>query len=157
MPLRSSMVTVAAAAIAAIPVLTLAAEQQTSYEALNVCQRVPGSAVASAVSGRAVDERAVNIKGLSAARCVYGIEIAGARHAFVVWVNPVGDFEGLREASDPPVVDVAGVGDAAFAITDKDTKRIQLTARLRGKVTVQVTSDRMDWAQAVARVALSRF
>jgi hypothetical protein len=32
-----------------------------------------------------------------------------------------------------------------------------LTARLRGKVTVQVTSDRMDWAQAVAKVALSKF
>jgi hypothetical protein len=82
---------------------------------------------------------------------------SGARHAFVVWVNPADDFGGLRDASDPPITDVKGVGDEAFATTDKDTKRIQLTARLRGKVTVQVTSDRMDWAQAVARVALSKF
>jgi hypothetical protein len=75
----------------------------------------------------------------------------------VVWVNPVGDFDGLRDASEPPVTDVTGVGDDAFATTDADTKRIQLTARVRGKVAVQVTSERMDWAQAVARLALSKF
>lgn len=74
-----------------------------------------------------------------------------------MWINPVGDFDELREASEPPVTDVDGVGDAAFATTDKDTKRVQLTARVRGKVTVQVTSERMEWAQAIARVALSKF
>jgi hypothetical protein len=131
--------------------------QQSSYETLNVCQRVPSTAIAAAVSGRQVDERPINRKGLTAARCVYGVEIAGTRRAFVVWVSPVGDFEGLREASDPPIADVKDVGDEAFAITDKDTKRIHLTARLRGKVTVQVTSERMDWARAVAGVALSKF
>ena len=38
-----------------------------------------------------------------------------------------------------------------------DTKRIQLTARLRGRATVQVTGERMEWVQAVAKVALSKF
>jgi hypothetical protein len=131
--------------------------QQASYESLNACERVPPADVAAALSGRALDHRPVNHKGLTAARCVYAIEIAGARRAFVVWINPVGDFDGLREASQPPVTGVTGVGDDAFATTDKDTKRVQLTARVRGKVTVQVTSERMEWAQAVARVALSKF
>jgi len=131
--------------------------RQTSYESLNACQRVPSAAIAAAVSGRSVDERPINFKGLTAARCIYGIEIAGTRRAFVVWVNPASDFEGLRQASVPPIAEVNGVGDDAFATTDHDTKRVQLTARLRGKVTVQVTSDRLDWAQAVARVALSKF
>ena len=131
--------------------------QQASYETLNVCQHVPSAMVAAAVSGRAVEERPVNVKGFTAARCVYVVEIAGDRHPFVVWVNPVADFDGLREASDPPIAEVEGVGDDAFATTDPDTKRIQLAARARGKVTVQVTSERMDWAQAVARAALSRF
>jgi hypothetical protein len=131
--------------------------QQASYESLNACQRVPGADVAAAVSGKAIDERPVNVKGLTAARCVYGVEVAGTRRAFVVWVNPAADFDGLRQASEPPVTDVKGVGDEAFAVTDKDTKRVQLTARTRGKVTVQVTSERMDWAQAVAKVALSKF
>jgi hypothetical protein len=131
--------------------------QQTSYESLNACQRLPSAAIAAAVSGRSIDERPENSKGLTAARCIYGIEIAGTRRTFVVWVNPVSDFDGLRQASDPPITDVKGVGDDAFAITHQDTKRIQLTARVRGKVTVQVFSDRLDWAQAVARVALSKF
>jgi hypothetical protein len=130
---------------------------QTSFETLNVCERVPPADVAAVVSGRALDGRPVNVKGLTAARCVYGIEIAGARRAFVIWINPAADFEGLRKATDPPVEEIKGVGDEAFAITDKDTKRIQLTARARGKVTVQVTSERMEWAQAVAKVALSKF
>jgi hypothetical protein len=131
--------------------------QTTTYASLNVCQRVPGSAVAAAVSGKPIDERPVNFPDLTAARCVYGIEIAGTRRAFVVWVNPVDDFDGLRKASEPPIADVKGVGDEAFATTDADTKRIQLTARVRGKVTVQVTSERRDWAEAVAKMALSKF
>jgi hypothetical protein len=131
--------------------------QQTSFESLNVCERLPSAEIAKALSGRAVDARPVNVKGLTAARCIYGIEIEGARRAIVVWVNPVGDFDGLRDATTPPVTIVKGVGDDAFATTDNDTKRVQLTARTRGKVTVQVTSDRMEWAQTAARVALSKF
>lgn len=133
------------------------AAQQASYESLNVCDRVPAAAVAQAVSGRPVDARPVNIKDFTAARCVYAVEIGGTRHVFVVWVNPEGDFDGLKDASDRPLTEVKGVGDEAFATTDSDTRRIQVTARLRGRVTVQVTSERMDWAQAVAKVALSRF
>jgi hypothetical protein len=130
---------------------------QKSFESLNVCERVPSAEIAKALSGRPIDARPVNVTGFVAARCVYGIEIEGTRRAFVVWVNPVDDFDGLREASTPPLTDVKGVGDDAFATTDKDTKRVQLTARAGGKVTVQVTSERLDWAQAVARVALSKF
>jgi len=136
---------------------TTASPQERSYEALNVCERVPLAELAKALSGRALDAKPVNIKGFVAARCVYGIEIAGARQAFVVWVNPVTDFDGLRSASEPPVVAVTGVGDDAFATTDKESKRTQLTARVRGRVTVQVTSSRLDWAQTAARVALSKF
>jgi hypothetical protein len=136
---------------------TTVSAQDRSYESLNVCERVPIAEIAKALSGRALDAKPVNVKGFVAARCVYGIEIAGARQAFVVWVNPVGDFEELRSASEPPVANVTGVGDDAFATTDKETKRTQLTARARGKVTVQVTSARLEWAQAAAKVVLSKF
>jgi hypothetical protein len=137
--------------------VSLTGAQQTSFESLNVCERVPSAEVAKALSGRPVDARPVNVKGLTAARCVYRIEIEGTPRAFVIWVNPVDDFDGLRKASTPPVTDVKGVGDDAFATTDMDTKRVQVTARARGKATVQVTSERMEWAQAAARVALSKF
>jgi hypothetical protein len=134
-----------------------ASPQEKSYEALNVCERVRSAEIAQALSGRALDAKPINTKGFVAARCVYGIEIAGARQAFVLWVNPVGDFDELRKVSEPPVTAVNGVGDEAFATTDKETARTQLTARVRDKVTVQVTSARLDWAQTVARVALSKF
>jgi hypothetical protein len=130
---------------------------QASFETVNVCQKVPGIAVAASVAGRPLDERPVNIKGFNAARCIYGIEIGGTRRAFVVWLEPVGEFDGLKAASDPPITAVTGVGDDAFAVTDADTKRLQLTARMKGKVTIQVTGDRLDWVQAVAKAALARF
>jgi hypothetical protein len=149
------------AALGAGVVLALAAAagsaQQTSYESLNVCEKVPAAELATALAGRVLDAKPVNIKGFVAARCVYGIEITGTRRAFVLWVNPAADFDGLRKASEPPVTVVKDVGDEAFATTDNDTKRTQLTARARGKVTVQVTSEKLEWAQTVAKVALSKF
>jgi hypothetical protein len=155
--LRSTRLLAIAALVTTVGAPLAGGAQQTSYESLNVCERVPPAEVAAAVSGRPVDQRPVNPKGLTAARCVYGTEVAGSRRAFVVWVNPVADYDGLRQASEPPITDVKGVGDDAFAIVDKETKRTQLTARKRGKVTVQVTAESMEWAQAVAKVALSKF
>jgi len=148
------MVTVAAGITLGV---SITGAQQTSFESLDVCERVPSAEIAKALSGRPVDARPVNVKGLTAARCVYGIEIEGTRRAFVAWVNPVADYDELRKVSTPPVTDVKGVGDDAFATTDKDTKRVSVTARARGKATVQVTSERMERAQAAARVALSKF
>lgn len=151
------LVALAAACATAMHASAVARAQQTSYESLNVCDRVPAASVAAAVSGRPIEQRPVNVKGFTAARCVYGIEIGGVRRAFVVWVHPSADYDGLREASEPPRTEVNGVGDEAFATTDVETKRVQVTARKRGTVAVQVTSERLDWAEAVARVVLVKF
>ena len=112
--------------------------------------------VAAAVAGRALDARPINKPGLAAARCVYGLEVDGARRALVLWVNPVGDYDDFRKSATAPV-DIRDVGDDAFETTDGETKRVQLTARRRGKVMVQVTADRSAWAQAVAKLALTKF
>jgi hypothetical protein len=133
-----------------------AAGQQPSFGSLNVCERVPIADVAAAVAGRALESRPVDSKGMAAARCVYGLEIAGARRAFVIWMNPPEDFDDFRKSAVNRL-DVRDVGDEAFETADPDTKRVQLTARRRGKVTVQVTADRSSWAQAVAKVALAKF
>jgi hypothetical protein len=129
---------------------------QTSFESVNVCERVPIDEVAAAVAGRALESRPINSKGLAAARCVYGLEIDGARRALVLWVNPAADYDDFRKSATAPVA-VRDVGDEAFETTDPETKRVQLTARRRGKATVQVTADRSPWAQAVARLALTKF
>ncbi|HQZ37710.1 MAG TPA: hypothetical protein PLH72_01630 [Vicinamibacterales bacterium] len=140
-----------------IVLAALALTQVSSFESVDVCQKVPGATLAAAVGGRLVDQRSINVKGLDAARCVYGIEIDGSRRAFVVWANPAGDFDGLRAASTPPLTEVPGVGDEAFTVTDPETRRVQLTGWIRGKLTVQVSGERAAWVIAIAKTALSRF
>jgi hypothetical protein len=128
-----------------------------SFESVNVCERLPSEAVAGAVGGRALDAKPVNIKGFAPARCVYGIEIDKKRQAFVVWMNPADDFDGLRKAAEPPVTPLSGIGDQAYWTLDKETKRHWLTAVARGKVTIQVSGEKLDSLQSIARLALSKF
>jgi hypothetical protein len=52
---------------------------------------------------------------------------------------------------------VAGVGDRAHRTTDKDTRRMTLTALKRNSVTVQVTGEREADLKAIAALALSKF
>ena len=118
---------------------------------------MPFTAIAAAVSGRQVDERPVNREGLTAARCVYGVEDRASPTRLRRLGESSQRFRGPPRGVRASDCGCGGRGRRRLAITDKDTKRIQVTARLRGKVTVQATSDRMDRAQAVARVALSKF
>jgi len=134
----------------------VSAAPQSSFESVDVCERVPIDEVAAAVAGRALESRPINAKGLAAARCVYGLEIDGARRALVLWVNPAADYDDFRKSATTPVA-VRDVGDEAFETIDSETNRVQLTARRRGKAKVQVTADRSPWAQAVARLALTKF
>jgi hypothetical protein len=127
-----------------------------SFERVNVCERVPGEAVATAVSGKLIDVRPVNTSGMTAARCVYGITIEGTRRAFVLWVSPSNEYEGLRQAADGPVTPVSGVGDAAHQTFDAETKRYWLRAMKAGKATVQVSGERPEQVRAIALLALGK-
>ena len=69
-----------------------------------------------------------------------------------MWLNPADDFPGLRDASEGPVKPLQGIGDEAFLRIDEDSKRYWPTAVKRGKVTIQISGDRADWVEAVARV-----
>jgi hypothetical protein len=129
----------------------------SSFETVNVCERVPGADVAKALGGRLVETRPVNVKGAVFARCVYSVEIDKANRALVLWLNPPDDYEGLREAAESRVKRVAGVGDAAHVTQDPDTKRIWFRAVKRGAVTVQVSAEREDWARVLATLALAKF
>lgn len=133
-----------------------AAGQQPASGSMNVCDRVPIADVAAAVAGHALESRPGDTRGLTTARCVYGLEIDGARRAIVLWTSGAGDYDDFRKSAAKRV-DVRDVGDEAFETADPETKRVQLTARRRGRLTVQVTADRSSWAQAVAKVALSKF
>jgi hypothetical protein len=127
-----------------------------SFERVNVCERVPGEAVATAVSGTLIDVRPVNTAGMTAARCVYGITIEGTRRAFVLWASPPNEYEGLRKAAEGPVTPVSGVGDAAHQTFDAETKRYWLRAMKAGKATVQVSGERPEQVRAIALLALGK-
>lgn len=144
-------------AVAAEPWLEELFAQGTpaSFEKIDVCARVPGAKVAEAVKGRLLDARPINMAGLTAGRCVYGVEIAGARHAIVLWMNPPDDYEGLRKAAEGAVTPISGVGDMAHQTFDADTKRYWLRAVARGRAAIQVSGERPEWLRAVAVLALS--
>lgn len=126
------------------------------FETTNVCERVTGESVATALKGQLLDVRPVNLMGLPTARCVYGVDIDNGRRTFVLWLNPAGDYEGLRKVAQSPKP-VTGIGDAAHMTIDADSKRYSLTATQRNKVTIQVTGDQADWVEAIARLALASF
>lgn len=128
-----------------------------SFATINVCERVPGEEVATAVKGKLIDVRPVNIAGFEAARCVYGIDLGDARQTFVLWFNPASDYDGLRKAASGLVKPLAEIGDAAHLTTDADTKRVIITAIKRGKVTIQATGAREEWVRDLATLALSKF
>ena len=134
-----------------------AATPPASFETVNACERVTGEAVAKALAGKLLDARPVNVKGFVAARCVYRVEIGGAPHPFVLWLNPPTDYDGLRKAASGSVKTIAGIGAAAHLTFDEETKRYTLTAVKPGQVTIQVTGEQVDWLQAIARLALSKF
>jgi hypothetical protein len=134
-----------------------AAKPPDSFESVNVCEQIKIDEAAKALGGKPIEARPVNVKDFDAARCVYGIELEGARRAFVIWLSPPKDYEGLREASEPPITPVSGVGDAAYQSIDKDTKRYWLRAVKRGKVTIQISGDRPEWLKTLATLTLSKF
>lgn len=61
----------------------------------------------------------------------------------------------MRAATDD-AKPVTGVGDAAYAKYDRDTKRHGLVAVRRGKALVEVTGEDPPEVRAVASLALSR-
>jgi hypothetical protein len=136
---------------------TPAAVPPASFETVNVCERVTGESVAKAVAGKLLDVRPINVKGFVAARCIYRVEIDGAPHPFVLWLNPASDYEGLRKAASGPIKTVTGIGAAAHLTLDEGTKRYTLTAVKPGQVTIQVTGGQVDWVQTLARLAMSKF
>ena len=136
---------------------TPAGSPPASFEAVNVCERVSGDAVAKALEATLLEVRPVNVKGLTAARCVYRLQMGGAPRAFVLWLNPPADYDGLRKAASGSVKPVSGLGAAAHLTFDGETKRYTLTAVKPERVTIQVTGEQVDWLQAIARLALSKF
>jgi hypothetical protein len=137
----------------------VATPQGRNLSGVNVCQMVPGEAVAKAVGGTLAEARPIVAKDSTLPRCVYQVVVpqgaATARRAYVIWAYPPGDFQSLRRYTEGKVSDVPGLGDGAYAFKDPGDGRFKIRVLKSGDVTIEATADTADAARRVAEAALA--
>jgi hypothetical protein len=141
------------AAVAASIVPVTAARQAHDYTKLNVCELIPGDAIARAVGARLNQSRPTFDKEWS--RCTYLVtDASGKPNGLVVWIQPAEDFEELKKVNDKPMTAVTGLGDAAYMYQDDD-RRFKLNVLKRGDLMFQATGDTKESARKVADAVLA--
>jgi hypothetical protein len=129
------------------------ARQTRDYTKLNVCEFIPGDAIARAVGAKLIQSRPTFDREWS--RCAYSVTDAnGKPNGYVVWLQPAEDFEGLKKYIEKPITPVAGLGDAAYVYQDDD-RRFKLNVLKRGDLMFQATGDTQESAHKVAETVLA--
>lgn len=125
------------------------------YTKLNVCQLVPGDHVARALGGQLSEQRPAYDKAFS--RCTYLIVLPGSAKplGYVVWIQPPGDFQELKQFIDEPLTSVSGLGDDAYAFRDAGDGRFKINVLKRGDLMFQATGDSALAARQVADAVVS--
>jgi hypothetical protein len=126
------------------------------YTTFNVCQAVPGEAIARALGGRLVQTRPLYDKSFS--RCTYFVVPAGkdAQLGYVVWVQPPEDFEELKKHIEEPRTPLTGLGDGAYMFHDKGDGRFKINVLKRGDLMFQATAESAETARKVADAVIAR-
>lgn len=127
---------------------------------LNVCEAVPGTAVAGAFGLRLLEARAIPADADGQfARCVYRLAPPerpdGPVTALVLWIYRESAYDELLEVQDGPFERVSGIGDAAILFEDSDG-RWKLRFVRRGRYTAEATGPDAESARKLARLALER-
>ena len=140
------------AAVAAVAVPVMAPSQPRDYTKFNVCEFIPGDAIARAVGAKLSHTRPTFDKNWS--RCAYHVTDAnGKPNGYVVWIQPAEDFEELKKYIDKPIRPVSGLGDAAYVFQDDD-RRFKMNVK-RGDLMFQATADTPESARKVADTVLA--
>ena len=140
-------------AVAASAVAVTFAHQTRDYTKLNVCEFIPGDAIARAVGARLTQSRPTFDKNWS--RCAYYVTDAnGKPNGYVVWIQPAEDLEELKKHIEKPITPVSGLGDAAYVFQDDD-RRFKLNVLKRGDLMFQATADTQESARKVADTVLA--
>jgi hypothetical protein len=140
--------------VAAVVAAPLTAVRQTrDYTKFNVCELIPGDAIARAVGAKLTQSRPTFDRNWS--RCTYLVtDASGKPNGYVVWIQPAGDFEELKKYIEQPITPVSGLGDAAFVFQDDD-RRFKLNVLKRGDLMFQATADTPESARKVAETVLA--
>jgi len=127
----------------------------------DVCQLLPAQLVATEMDATLLATRNFPDAQHGRARCVYQLAFPrtkgdddGPQTAIVVWFQPADEYDELAAEHEGPKDVVTGVGDAAFAFLDPGDKRHKIFAVKRGRGMIEVSAERPDHLQALARLAL---
>lgn len=123
---------------------------QRDYVTFNVCQVVPGEAIARALGGKLVQVRPFGDKSFS--RCTYFVLPPGSSQqlGYVVYVQPPDDFEELKKYIEAPITAVAGLGDGAYMFHDPGDDRFKINVLKRGDLMFEATGESAATARKVA-------
>ena len=124
------------------------------WTTFNVCQLVPGDAVAKAVAAKLNEARPFYDKTFS--RCTYLVTLTTTNKptGYVVWMEPEANFEELKKEAQSPLTPVVGLGDAAYMFQDKGDGRFKLRVLKRGDLMFEATGDSAESARKVADVVV---
>lgn len=130
-------------------------QKPRDWTTFNVCQLVPGEAVAKAVAAKLNEVRPFFDKTFS--RCTYLVTLTATNKpaGYVLWMQPEADFEDLKKETQAPLTPLTGLGDGAYIFQDKGDGRFKLRVLKRGDLTFEATGDSAESARKVAQVAVA--
>jgi hypothetical protein len=141
------------AAVATIAASVTSARQPRDYTTFNVCELIPGEAIARAVGAKLTQSRPTFDQNWS--RCTYLVtDASGKPNGYVVWIQPAEDFEELKKYIEKPLTPVSGLGDGAYTFQDDD-RRFKVNVLKRGDLMFQATGDTQESARKVADTVLA--
>jgi hypothetical protein len=131
------------------------AQAPRDYATYNVCEAVPGDAIARAVGGKLVTTRPTFDKNWS--RCLYMVTTPGSdrQRGYVVWLGPAADFEDMKPHIEEPITPVSGLGDGAYIYRDKGDGRFKIYVLMRGQQTFETTGEASESVRKVAEAVLA--
>ena len=134
--------------------LARASQTPRDWMTFDVCQLVPGDAVARAVAATLNQTRPFYDKTFS--RCTYLVTITATNKpaGYAVWMSPEADFEELKRHTQSPLTPVTGLGDGAYMFQDKGDGRFKIRVLKRGDLMFEATGDSADAARKVAAVVV---
>lgn len=133
------------------------AQARRDLSKVDVCQLVPGDAVARALGGKLAQTRPFNPKDGTFSRCTYFIVPAGSdeRAGYSIWVYPAGSFEELKQYSEDKMTPVTGLGDGAYIFRDSGDSFFKLRVLKRGDLSFEAVADTAEKARKVAEAAVA--
>jgi hypothetical protein len=135
------------------PSRTTVDQVRRDYMKVNVCDLVPGDAIARALGGKLVQVRST--PDTTTSRCTYFIIPGGASSqlGYVLWLQAAEDFEGLKKYIEEPLTPLSGLGDGAYMFQDKGDGRFKINVLKRGDLMFQATGETAERARKVADAA----